>query len=214
MKETLKTPIFVEKLKKGMKYILTFLMACTISVFVSAQSYHSEIGVEIQAASFSNMGGSIGGAVKWAFVEEDALAFGPSFRYQYLYSQNTYLGTSSSAFVAGGGGFLHYRFLEWFFLGTEIELLKNPYTYEFPDKKWALTAFLGGGISRSFGPVRLNVGILYDVVDGFSDPLSSNPSPLSSDYFFKIKDPNHPNPNAGKYLPIIYRIAFFFPLNR
>ncbi|RYM34906.1 hypothetical protein ERX46_05890 [Brumimicrobium glaciale] len=182
------------------------------SLFGFAQSYHSELGVEVQAASFSNMGGTIGGALKWAFVEEESLAYGPSFRFQYLFSQNTYLGTSSSAFVFGGGGFLHYRFLEWFFLGTEVEVLKNPYRYVNPQKNWKLTAFLGGGISKDFDFVRLNVGILYDVADAISDPLTSNPSPLSGDYFFRVSDPN--NPNLGKYMPIIYRIAFFFPLNR
>ncbi len=182
------------------------------SLFGTAQSYHSEIGVEIQAANFSNLGSTIGGAVKWAIVEEDALAFGPSFRFQYLYSQNTYLGTSGSAFVAGGGGFLHYRFLEWFFLGTEIELLKNPYKTVKPDKNWKLTAFLGGGISKDFGPVRLNVGILYDVADAVTDPATTNPSPLSRDYFLQVSNPN--NPNLGKYIPLIYRIAFFFPINR
>lgn len=205
-----KSAIFVKKIKmKRFVIILLFVFAFKQA---QGQSYHSEIGVEIQAASFSNMGGSFGGAIKWAFVEEEALAIGPSFRFQYLYSQNTYLGTSSSAFVAGGGAFLHYRFLDWFFLGTEVELLKNPFNYNYPDRKWKLTAFLGGGISKDFGPVRLNVGILYDLVDGLSDPLSSNPSPLSSDYFLKIKNPN--NPNAGKYIPLIYRIAIFFPLNR
>lgn len=177
-----------------------------------AQSYHSEIGVEVQAASFSNQGGTFGGALKYAFVEEETIAFGPSVRYQYHFSKNTYLGTSGSSFTMGGGGFFHYRFLEWFFLGTEIELLRNPFNYQFPDKKWALTAFIGGGVSKSFGPVRLNIGILYDLVDGLNDPLSSNPSPLSRDYFLKVSNPN--NPNIGKYIPLIYRVAFFFPLNR
>lgn len=194
---------------KRFSLILGFFL---VSLMGRAQSYHSELGVEIQAASFSNNGGTIGGALKWAIVEEDALAYGPSFRFQYLYSKNTYLGTESSNFVFGGGGFLHYRFLEWFFLGTEIEVLKNPYRYNFPEKKWKLTAFLGGGVSKDFGLVRLNVGILYDVADALSDPLTSNPSPLSSDYFIQVKNPN--NPNLGKYVPVIYRIAFFFPLNR
>lgn len=190
-------------------FILVFFFT---SLFGFSQSYHSEIGVEIQAANFSNKGGTIGGAIKWAFVEEEALAFGPSFRYQYLYSQNTYIGTSNSSFVLGGGGFLHYRFLEWFFLGTEVEILKNPYRYVQPEKNWKLTAFVGGGISKDFGPVRLNVGILYDVVDAVTDPLTTNPSPLSGDYFLQVKNPS--NPSVGKYIPLIYRIAFFFPLNR
>lgn len=193
------------------RYFLVFLFSIG-ALLGSAQTYHSEIGVEIQAANFSNLGGTIGGALKWAFVEEEALAIGPSFRFQYLYSKNTYLGTSGSAFVFGGGGFLHYRFLDWFFLGTELEVLKNPYNFKFPDKEWRLTALVGGGISKDLGFVRLNVGILYDLVDGLNDPLSSDPSPLSGDYFLRISNPT--NPNAGKYIPMIYRIAFFFPLSR
>ena len=189
--------------------VLIFFLVSTLGF---SQSYHSEIGVEIQAANFSNMGGSVGGSLKWAFVEEEALACGPSFRFQYLFSQNQFLGTQSSAFLFGGGGFLHYRFLDWFFLGTEIEVLKNPYNFNFPDQRWRLTALVGGGVSKDLGFVRLNVGILYDLVDGFNDPLSSNPSPLSGDYFLRINSPT--NPNAGKYVPLIYRIAFFFPLNR
>lgn len=194
-----------------MKYLAFIIGLLLFSTAGKAQSYHSEIGVEIQAASFSTHGGTFGGALKFALVEEEALAFGPSLRYQYMFSKNHTTGTSGKSSTIGGGVFLHYRFLEWFFLGTEVELLQNPFVFKNPDKKWRLTAFLGGGISKSFGPVRLNVGILYDVVDGFRDPYTTDPSPLSRDYFFKLQNPN--NPGAAKYLPIIYRIAFFFPLN-
>ncbi|WP_123776065.1 hypothetical protein [Brumimicrobium aurantiacum] len=184
-----------------------------LSSFVGqAQTLSHEIGVEIQAATVSTNGGTIGGAVKWALVEDETVAFGPSFRYQYLFSQNQYLGTESRAHLYGGGGFLHYRFLDWFFLGTEIEVLKNPYRTVKPQKEWKLTALLGGGVSHDFGAVRLNLGILYDVADAVSDPLTSNPSPLSSGYFMQVKNPN--NPNVGKYIPLIYRVAFFFPLSR
>jgi hypothetical protein len=197
-------------------FILFFFFT---SFFGFSQSYHSEIGVEIQAANFSNLGGTIGGALKWAFVENEELAFGPSFRFQYLYSQNQVIDNQtinnpSSAFLFGGGGFLHYRFLDWFFLGTEIEVLKNPYRFVLPDKNWKLTAFFGGGISKDFGFVRLNAGILYDVADALTDPATSNPSPLSGDYFLQVSSPTNPNAGEGKIIPLIYRVAFFFPLNR
>src|SRR5690554_502453 len=195
-----------------MRYLFFITLLFLFTGFGHAQSFHSEIGVEIQAASFSNQGGTFGGGLKYTIVEEETIAFGPSLRYQYFFSQNTYLGTSGSSFTMGGGGFFHYRFLEWFFLGTEIELLKNPFNYIYPDKKWTLTAFIGGGVSKDLGPVRLNIGILYDLVDGLNDPYYSNPSPLSRDYFLRINNPN--NPNAGKYIPLIYRVAFFFSLNR
>jgi len=198
---------------KSLAFILIFVLTASLGF---SQSYHSEIGVEIQSANFSNVGGSIGGALKWAIVEEEALAFGPSFRYQYLYSKDQYLGTSGNSSIVGGGGFLHYRFLDWFFLGTELEMLKNPFALKLANedkiRRWALTAFIGGGVSKDFGVVRLNVGILYDVADALRDPLNSNSSPLSGDYFLKVSNPS--NPNLGNYIPVIYRVAFFFPLNK
>lgn len=194
---------------------LLFFSSIILLPFISIAQYsnnHSEIGVEIQAASFSNKGGTVGGALKYAYVLDDAIAFGPSFRYQYNWSKNTYLGTEGSSYTIGGGGFFHFRFLEWFFLGTEIEVLRNPFRYQHPEKKWKLTTFVGGGIAKDFGPVVLNVGILYDIVDGVRDPYTTNPSPLSRGYFIKVTNPE--KPNYGKYIPLIYRIAFFFPLNR
>ena len=197
-----------------MRYLLSLSCIVLLSC-VSLGQYnnnHSEIGVEIQAASFSTHGGTVGGALKYAYVLDDAIAFGPSFRYQYNWSKNTYLGTEGSSYTIGGGGFFHYRFLEWFFLGTEIEVLRNPFRYYHPEKKWKLTAFVGGGIAKDFGPVVLNVGILYDIVDAVRDPYTTNQSPLSRGYFLKVSNPE--KPNYGKYIPLIYRIAFFFPLNR
>jgi len=190
------------------------LFIISLNVFLTQAQYnHHEIGVEVQAASFSTHGGTVGGALKYAFVEEEALAFGPSVRFQYIWSKNTYLGTQGSSFTWGAGGFLHYRFMEWFYLGAEVEYLKNPYAnYHFSDRKWTLTAFLGGGISKEFGPVRLNVGLLYDLVDGLSDPHTTNPSPLSRDYFIKVSNPE--KPNFGRYIPIIYRFALFIPINK
>lgn len=197
-----------------MRFLL-FLGSAILLPFIGVAQQddnHSEIGVEIQAASFSTHGGTVGGALKYAYVLDNAIAFGPSFRYQYNWSKDTYLGTEGHSSTVGGGGFLHYRFLDWFFLGTEIELLKNPFRYQFPEKKWKLTAFVGGGVSRDFGPVVLNVGILYDIVDATRDPYTTNPSPLSGGYFLKITNPK--KPGYGKYIPLIYRITFFFPLNR
>lgn len=196
-----------------MKLKITLLILAFFSFTAFSQERHIELGAEIQAASFSDFGGSFGGSLKFGFVEDNALAYGPSFRFQYVFSKNTVTGAGGDSFIYGGGGFLHYRFLEWFFLGTEIELLKNPFNNINPDKNWALTAFIGGGISRDFGFVRLNVGLLYDLVDGLNDPLTSNPSPLSRDYFIQKKNPQNPTQSAG-YIPLIYRIAFFFPLNR
>jgi len=213
-----------------MKLKITLLILTFFSFTAFSQERHIELGAEIQAASFSDFGGSFGGSLKFGFVEDNALAYGPSFRFQYVFSKNTVTGAGGDSFIYGGGGFLHYRFLEWFFLGTEIELLKNPFKNPEaePDRDWKVTAFIGGGISRDFGFVRLNVGLLYDVVDALRDPYTTNPSPLRGDYFIQKKNPQNPQNSqtsqtsqtsqkqyiSGGYIPLIYRIAFFFPLNR
>ena len=195
-----------------MNYLIAFfsLFLITSSTLFSQKEY--EIGVEITAASASNLGGSVGGSLKFAIVEDEALAYGPSIRYQYLWSNNTLTGLNANASLFGGGGFLHYRFMEWFFVGSEIEVLKNPFPVIDPDKKWSLTAFFGGGLHRDFDWVKLNVGLLFDAADALRDPLKSNPSPLRTSYFIQRKNPNPGSGPNGAYLPIIYRIAFFFPI--
>lgn len=196
-------------LKNGVYFFSVIFLMVHQGVF-SQKNY--EIGAEIQAASFSNLGGSIGGSAKFAIVEDETVAFGPSVRYQYFWSNNTFTGLSANASTFGGGGFLHYRFMDWFYLGSEIEVLRNPFVTIQPDKKWTLTAFFGGGISREWEWVRFNFGILFDAVDALKDPLSTNPSPLRRDYFIKRQNPTT-EPGQGAYLPIIYRVTFFFPLD-
>jgi hypothetical protein len=195
-----------------MNYLIAFfsLFLITSSTLFSQKEY--EIGVEITAASASNLGGSVGGSLKFAIVEDEALAYGPSIRYQYLWSNNTLTGLNANASLFGGGGFLHYRFMDWFFIGSEIEVLKNPFPVIDPDKKWSLTAFFGGGVHRDFDWVKLNVGLLFDAADALRDPLKSNPSLLRTSYFIQRKNPNPGSGPNGAYLPIIYRIAFFFPI--
>jgi hypothetical protein len=191
--------------------ICSIIVSICISFSAISQSKNYELGAEIQAASFSNLGGSIGGGLKFAIVEDETVAFGPSIRYQYFWSNNTFTGLSANASTFGGGGFLHYRFMNWFYAGSEIELLRNPFNNIQSDKNWTVTAFLGGGVSREWEWVRFNFGVLFDVVDALKDPLASNPSPLRNDYFIRRQNPNLTQ-GQGAYLPIIYRITFFFPL--
>ncbi len=198
-----------------MKNIFFSFNLLFISFIGIAQSYnHSEIGIEIQAASFSTHGGTVGGAVKYAYVLGDDFAFGPSVRMQYIWSKNTYTGFKGNRFVWGGGAFAHYRFLEWFFIGAEAEYLKNPYyfyTTSYEEKPWKMTAFVGGGISKAWGRFRLNAAIYYDLVDGLRPINTPSQSPLRGDYFLKISNPQ--NPNYGKMIPLIYRLAFFINLS-
>lgn len=182
-----------------------------------SQNNHSEIGIDIQAASFSTHGGTVGGAVRYAFVNEGQIAFGPTFRFQHLWSNDQYYGTKAKYSMYGGGGYLHFRFLEWLYLGAEIEVLRNHFNTTVPENKFRITMLGGGGICHDFGPIVLNFGLLYDFYDLIRDPYTTNSSPLSRDYFLKKKvpsaDPNAPAIDAG-YVPLIYRFSLFIPLNK
>jgi hypothetical protein len=189
-------------------------LACSILItsFVFSQRNDYEIGLEITAANGSNLGGTIGGSLKFAIVQDEAIAFGPSIRYQYMWSNNSFTGINQNASLFGGGGFLHYRLLEWFYVGSEIELLRQPFPVIDPNKKWSLTAFIGGGVHRDFDWVKLNLGLLYDVADAIRNPLTNNPSPLRNNYFLRRENPNPGSGPSSAYLPIIYRLTFFFPI--
>lgn len=199
-----------------MKKYLVFLFV--LSFFSSQGQDKFDIGVEIAAARGSNFGGTFGGSLKFGFInqeEEDrSLVYGPSFRYQYWWNNNPVLGTGGQGAIWGGGGFLHFRFFEWLFVGTDVEVLKNPIISSNPDKRWALTSFIGGGLHHDFDFVKLNLGIMYDVADGIrerlrtNNPMQYNTSPFRQSYFIPRQDPNT-GANAG-YIPIIYRITFFF----
>jgi hypothetical protein len=195
-------------------FILFFLVFTVINSSLFGQYKSYEVGLEITAANGSNLGGTIGGSLKFAIVEEEELAFGPSFRYQYMWSNNNFTGINANATLWGGGAFLHYRFMEWFFVGSEVEMLKNPFPVINPQKRWSLTALVGGGIHRDYDWIKLNLGILYDVADAIRDPLTSNPSPLRTSYFIKRQNPNPGTGPSAAYLPIIYRIAVFFPIGK
>lgn len=201
-----------------MKYFGVIFAFLFFSTFGYSQSYHFEPGVEVQAASFSTHGGTVGGALKFAFVNYEELAFGPTLRFQYIWSKSHTTGTQGSRFTWGAGGFFHYRFMGWFYLGAELEYLKNPYVgYNQYEKRWVLTSLLGGGVSRDFGPVHLNAGILYDIAEPlrgeFTElPPGYNSSPLRTSYFMKINDPK--KPGMGYYIPLLYRITLFIPLNK
>ena len=174
-----------------------------------AFSYHSqvafdgsEIGLEIFAGG-SNLGGSVGGDLKYAAVLNENFAVGPSFRLQRTWSNN--LGQKFGFSVYGGGIFAHYRLKNVVFGGLEFEVLHCPVNYVNVNssKSWLSTLFIGGGFSRDFNhKIRINAGVFYDVIN-------ADNSPFRSSYNFNIKN------EAGqivKILPMIYRISFFFPL--
>jgi hypothetical protein len=163
----------------------------------------SELGVELYAGA-SNLGGSVGGDLKYAAILNENWAVGPSFRLQRTWSNN--LGQKMGFSIYGGGVYAHYRIKNTLFVGAEYELLKSPFNFIFfnySTKQWASTLFLGGGFSRDFNhKIRVNGGIFYDVINAEN-------SPFRSSYSVRIKNEMG---QVVRILPMIYRITFFFPL--
>lgn len=197
---------------KHIVFTFTFLVA--ISFNSNAQNYDHEIGIEITGAQGSNLGGIVGGVLKYALVDDlgndNFLAFGPTLRYQYYWSNNTFTGVQGNGSMFGFGGFLHYRLFEWFYLGTEIEIIQNPFN-QFSN--WTPVGFLGGGIHHDFDFVQLNAGLMFDVIDGLRNPHSTISSPLANNYFIRTQNPTNQEQSGG-YLPILARVTFFFPIGR
>lgn len=167
----------------------------------------SEIGVDL-AFSASTFGGNFGLGLKYGVKLGEYVIVGPSVRYERLWSKNALVGVGGSANVYGGGAFIHARFFNALFLGAEYEHLKSPFNPSgfvngTESSSWAPTLFVGGGFSMSFNErIRLNAGIMYDLINAVN-------SPFRNSYSFKVTDENG---NIQRYLPIIYRVAFFFPL--
>jgi hypothetical protein len=198
--------------------LIVFILASFLTIqFSYGQMYDKEIGVEITGASGSNLGGLVGGVLKFSFISEmaenNSLAFGPSVRYQYFWSNNSYTGNQANGSMLGFGGYFQFRFFDWFYVGTEAEYIQNPFklTADAPD--WTPVWFLGGGIHKDFDFVQLNAGLMYDVLDALRPPNSDISSPLANNYFMRKQNPTNPE-EAGGYIPVIARITFFFPLGR
>lgn len=173
---------------------------------VSGLAYNgSEIGADL-SFSASNFGGHFGLGLKYGVKLGEYLIVGPSVRYERLWSKNATTGFVGNSNVYGGGVFVHARFFNALFLGAEFEHLKSPYNpqgFVGVQSTWAPTLFLGGGFSMELNDrIRLNAGVMYDVINAQN-------SPFRNAYSFTIKDENG---NIQRYLPIIFRVAFFFPL--
>ena len=186
-----------------MKQLYLFLLFLPLVTRAQVAFNGSELGLEIFAGA-SNLGGSVGGDLKYAAILNESWAVGPSFRYQRTWSNN--LGQKMGFSVYGGGVFAHYRIKNTLFLGGEFEMLRSPYNFivfNYSTKKWAPTLFLGGGFSRDFNhKIRINGGIFYDIINAEN-------SPFRSSYTFKVKNELG---QVVRILPMIYRITFFFPL--
>ncbi|MFM6935533.1 MAG: hypothetical protein ACKOXP_08825 [Flavobacteriales bacterium] len=188
-----------------MKQLIHLLFICLLSINGQAQIKSSELGLEAYGGG-SNLGGSLGGEIKYAAKLPNNLVVGPSFRLQRTWSN--YYSMQSHFNIWGGGAFAHLRIQDKVFFGTEFQMLHSPYnftTFQTGSKKWAPTLFVGGGFYLKLGPkVNLNLALFYDLINAQN-------SPFRSSYNFKVKN------QAGqvvKILPIIYRITFFIPLSK
>lgn len=169
-------------------------------------------GTEIGIDGFlggSTFGGSFGIGPKFGFRLNENLILGPSFRYERSWSNN--LGTTPGFHYNnyGIGFFLHGRYKNTLYGGFETEVFKNTNMYidtSATFKKYVPTLFICAGFSREFNHiVRINVGLYYDVINSLN-------SPFRKSYIIPIK-----NAQSGAiqgYIPLIYRISFFFPLDR
>lgn len=180
---------------------LVLLFALIFTFSANAQnSEGTELGLDGTFYA-SNLGGTIGLGVKYGWKFKEYFIAGPSIRYQRTWSKQYYTGTTSGFNVFGGGGFIHARFFNVFFVGAELELLRTPYingNWFSSNSGWAPTGLLGGGFSMEVNESwRFNAGIMYDVIN-------SDNSPLRTQYFLKT--------SQGILLPVIYRISFFFPI--
>ena len=166
-----------------------------------------ELGVEGFASAGTN-GGAYSLGLKFGFKTNENVIIGPSFRSLKSWSSNIEGGNFSFS-VYGIGGFAHIRYGNTVFAGVEYELFKTPVNslgIVMAEKSHASTLFLGGGFSREFKNfVRLNAGVFYDIIN-------QQNSPFRPTYMMKKT-----NPQTGQiagYIPVIYRITFFFPLGK
>lgn len=182
-------------------FILLISLLISTTIYSQDKKLNSEIGIDLAFSTSSN-NGNIGIGLKYGIELGEYFIAGPSIRYERLWFNNFNNGSKGSFNTFGGGAFIHGRFFNALFVGAEFEMLKSPYTktgfLSSVERTWSPTLFLGGGFSMEFNEtIRLNAGIMYDVLD----PANS---PFRRSYMMKREN--------GQYLPIIYRIAFFFPL--
>lgn len=174
------------------------------SLSSNAQSTEgTELGLEGTFYA-SNISGTFGLGVKYGWKFQEYFIAGPSIRYQRSWYQtgiNTGSPQQSGFNVFGGGGFIHARFFNALFAGVELEFLRSPLSGNIVingQGNWAPTAFVGGGYSMAFSEKwRLNLGVMYDVINHQN-------SPIRTQYFMRN--------SQNVLLPIIYRINFFFPI--
>lgn len=185
-------------------------LAIVIMVFLwtqsNAQIQGSEIGFDL-TASASNNNGTVGLGLKYGLNLNESVIVGPSFRYHRSWYNSLTSSKKDGYNIIGGGAFIHARLYDYFFIGSELEILHSPLNFGGTPstQKWVPVWLFGGGFSTLIGEkLRLNAGIMYDVLD-IPNPQNYNGNPNS---------PLQPyvRVNKNKIVPILYRISFFIPL--
>lgn len=188
--------------------IIAFLIFIgTFGAYHSQQNGRPELGIE-GYASASTMGGAFGLGLKYGHKISENVIIGPSFRMIKSWASNT-VSQSFSYSIYGAGAFIHARYGNAVFIGAEYEMFKTPMNYMgilTPTSNYASTLFLGGGFSREFKNfVRVNAGVFYDAINSMNSPFRST---------YMMKKTNSQTGQVAGYIPVIYRITFFFPLGK
>ncbi|MDX1447071.1 hypothetical protein [Lishizhenia sp.] len=184
------------------RILLIATLLFSMNYTVAQEDSRPEIGFDL-AMGFSKNGGNFGIGPKYKFAAMNpSIAWGPSLRFQHVWANNFQTGQSTSYTIYGGGAFLHYRIENIIYLGAEVEFLHTPINFTFVSSpSWVPTAFVGGGLSKSWDFFRINAGLMYDVIN-------HNNSPFRSSYFLSKTDGS----GNKALLPLIYRFSFFFEI--
>lgn len=200
-----------------MKILLVVIFVLTSAVAgygqAIAEAYKSELGID-GYFSIGNQGGNFGIGAKFGVLakadEENNNKFvvGPSVRWMRVWSKNYATGGSPANFnIVGAGAFVHKRVFDALYLAAEFEALKTPTDYVIVTQtsQWTPVLFLGGGYSKLFAErFRVNIGILYDIINNGS-------SPYRRSYLTSKKV--GPDGKPGALIPILYRLELIISLN-
>lgn len=109
-----------------MKQFIIGIFLCLSSFNFNAQIQSSELGIEAFGGG-SQLGGTLGGELKYAVKLPNNLIIGPSFRLHRSWSN--YLNVNSQFNMYGGGAFAHLRYQDKVFAGVEFQMLHSPFNF-------------------------------------------------------------------------------------
>jgi hypothetical protein len=212
MKKTTSICIF-DLMKVFLVSIVLISCSFTSNAQAIAEAYKAEFGLD-GYFSIGNQGGNFAVGAKFGVLKREdednnnKLVVGPSARWMRVWSKNFASGGSPVNYnVVGAGAFVHKRVFDALYLAAEIEALKTPTQIVIVNQQrlWVPVLFLGGGYSKSIDErFRVNIGILYDVIN-------SGYSPYRSSYLTRKKV--GPNGELGALIPVLYRLELIISLN-